>query len=188
MISINLLPHEFRKVTVFTQRTWLRPRYMKLAGCIFVLITIIFYIQFLFYVKTYSGLQKKWPALYANAQRVAQIRNEVQGGIKSERDFIAQYLVSPLSTTVILSAISEFLPSSMWLVEVKLTRQPKENIFILKGLTHSEKGRTGMQEVEKYLKLVKEKFPPETRLTVTTSHQERERVELTFFTAIFKWV
>lgn len=188
MILINLLPPEFRKAEPTQSQVWRNPWLLKGAGLSFLALTFFFYVQYLFNVQTLKKLQTRWPTIHAEAQRVSQIKTEIEGGIKSEENFLEHYVSSPFHTTQILSAVSELLPDSMWLVELKVSRKPEKNSILLKGLSHASGRHSSIQEIEKYLRDLKEKLPSDTRLVLTTSRQQKEKMELTLFTADFEWV
>ncbi len=190
MILINLLPPEFRKQKL---RSPLGPlpessrRLILIGGIFFVGLTLVFYTQYLFSLKTLGGLKKRWPVLQQEVQRINQIREDIEKGSKREKEFLENYVTSSFPTTNILTGVSKLLPDSMWLVELKLSRQPDANTFLLKGLAVPPKGRSSIQEIEEYLRALKDKFPKSTSLILTTSRQQKEGMELTLFTAVFKW-
>jgi len=138
-------------------------------------------------LQTMGSLKNQWASLAQNAQRVIQLKNEIDSGVREEKDFLERYVISSLKTTALLSAISTLLPDSTWLLELKVARQPDENTFLLKGLSLPSPRTSSIQDIEKYLRDLKEEFPPETELILTTSRQIKENRELTLFTAVFKW-
>lgn len=188
MILINLLPGEFREREPAYARTGLKPVHLRLAGAIFLGLTLILYVHYLISLKTLSGLKSGWASIYQDVQRVTQIRTGMDGGVRVESKFLKDYIRVSFPTTRILSAVSESLPDTVWLIELKVTRTPKENSLLLKGLSHPSRGHSSIHEIEKYLRELKNGFPPGTDLMLTTSRQQRDQTELTLFTAVFKWL
>lgn len=187
MIEINLIPRELRREAGKARFFWLNPKTLKMAGVAFLGLTFLCYIFYLFDIKTLKKLKAQWPAIQQEALRVDSIRTEVEGGSKKQKEFLEGYVTSTLPTTKILSAVSELLPDSIWLVELNVTREPKENTFLLKGLSLLSKRHTSIQDIEKYIRDLKKVFPPSSELVLTTSRQQKEDMELTLFTAVFKW-
>jgi hypothetical protein len=84
--------------------------------------------------------------------------------------------------------MSQFLPNSVWLVELKITRETKGTSLMLKGVALPLGTQSSVEIIEKYLRDMKGAFPVNTDLVLTTSRQQKEKRELTLFTAIFHWV
>lgn len=187
MILINLLPPELRQGTGFHPLFRDRRKVATGGGVLFVALTLIFYLQYQLSLKTVKELEGRWHSFQKDIQRVTEFEGTMERGARGEKRFLDQYVTSALPVTTILSAVSEFLPDSIWLVELKVSRQAKENTFLLKGFSLPFGHRSSIQDIEKYLRDIKEKFPPKTELILTTSRQTRENRELTLFTAIFKW-
>ena len=122
-----------------------------------------------------------------HSETIASLKSKIEEGSKKEKEFLEHHITSPFPTTSILTAVSELLPDSIWLVELKVSREAKENTFLLKGLSLPSPHYSSIQDIEKYLREIKERFPPATQLILTTSRQVKENQELTLFTAIFKW-
>ncbi|MBI4115827.1 MAG: hypothetical protein HY447_04535 [Candidatus Omnitrophica bacterium] len=187
MISVNLLPVEFRKRKEIHFVGLPNKKVGKIVGGIFITLTAIFYVQFWINLATYKQLEKSWPVLQTDQARVFKLRSEIDKGSKNEKTFLDSYITSSYATTSLLTAVSETLPDSIWLVEMKFARNPNENALVLKGLSRVSKKHSSIQDIEKYLRDLKRRFPQGTSLILTTSRQSRENVELTLFTAVFKW-
>jgi len=187
MILINLLPYEFRKEALRDPRMRRTIRLVQGGGVVFVGLTLIFYVQYFFEFRSLKAMQTEWQGLEADVQRVQQIRDEMTQGSEAEKNFIESYVISPFRAASILSHLSEFLPDSIWLLELRLVRQPQNNTLLIKGMSLPGRDRSSVQEIEKYLGDLKAGFPQNIELVLTTSRQLKDRIELTFFTAIFKW-
>lgn len=186
MILINLLPKEFDPV-----RPGLPPLAVRRVGAgvtvVFSALTLIFYFQYLYQLKIHAELRGRWASLEQTVRQVVQVRTELEGGVKNEKGFIEKYVVPNLKSTALLSVISELLPESAWLVELQLERAVKGNTLVLKGVALPSRRETSIQEIEKYLRGLRDKLPPGTDLLLTTSRQQKEKLDLMQFTAVFKW-
>lgn len=187
MILINLLPPELRKKR-YSQLAVLRDRrFILVVSAVFSFLTLLFYLQYQIDLGNLRVLRDKWQLIEKDVQRVAELKKTMEEGSTKERVFLEQHVTTPFPVTAILSAVSVFLPDSIWLVELKITRKPAENSLLLKGLSLPNVRRSSIQDIEKYLRDLKEKFPPGTELILTTSRQVKDSRELTLFTAVFKW-
>lgn len=187
MILINLLPAEFRKGTLGESRFLRLLQWAKLGGILFLILTLALYAHHIFVSRALAKLQTQWQQLESDVMRIQQMRDEMNQGSKAQKDFLEKYVVAPFRATSILTYISEFLPDSIWLVELKILRQPLQGTLFLKGLSLPSGERSSVQQIEKYLGDLKAKFPEDTVLVLTTSRQQKEKAELTFFMAAFKW-
>jgi len=187
VILINLLPAELRKESAarasLLQNKWL----LNGLAVGFLLSTFFLHLQYQVVRVEHKRLLEEWAVLEKDSSRVTQLKTQIEQGAKSERDFLQNYVNSPFSTTMILSSVSQLLPLSVWLLELKVTRLGTENTFLLKGISLPGKQGTSIQDIEKYLSELKDKFPPRTEIVLTTSRQVKEDRELTLFTAVFKW-
>lgn len=166
----------------------LRDRRVIIGGiCLFTVLTLIFYVQYQITLANLRVLQDKWLLMEKDVNRVTELKKKIEEGSSKEKEFLEGHVISPFPSTAILSALSAFLPDSIWLVELKITRKPDENSVLLKGLSLPSSRRSSIQDIEKYLRDLKEKFPPKTELILTTSRQVKDNRELTVFTAVFKW-
>lgn len=187
MILVNLLPSEFRKQTSRFGIPRPNQKFLKIGGVVFLSLTVFFYMQYLFELRTFKGLETEWFGIQQEVRHADQVKAEMEAGGKGERAFLEHYVLSPFQTTSILSAVSQLIPDSIWLVELKVLRQAKENTLLLKGVSLPSRDKSSVQEIERYLRDLKEKFPPGAELILTTSRQQKDRSELTLFTAVFKW-
>ena len=187
MILINLLPPEFRRETL-GRGALLGQRKIVMGGVLLLsLLTALFYVQYLIALMARDSLKREWLSMQQEVHRVDQVRSQLEMGSRAERGFLDHYVISSFKTTSILQAVSEFLPGTIWLTEMRIARKPRENMFLLKGVSLPSQGSSSVQEIEKYLGALKGAFPPQTDLVLTTSRQYKENLELTLFTAVFKW-
>lgn len=188
MILINLLPPEFRK----EKRKSLplsssTKSILLLGGILFLGLTFIFYTHYLLSTKTLADLKKRWLLLQKEVQRINAIRDSTEKGPKQEIQFLENYVTAPLPAAKILLAASVHLPETLWLVELKLSRKPEANTLLLKGLALPLREGSSILKIEEYLRLLKEEFPKNTSLVLTTSRNVKDGMQLTLFTAVFKW-
>lgn len=153
----------------------------------FVVLTLFFYTKYLAGVHQVKKLRGESTTIRQQALRADQIRTQMEGGVKAERIFLEQYVASPFLVTTALNAVSRSLPGSIWLVELKVTRESKRTSLLIKGVALPSGEQSSVEEIGKYLKDLKAAFPANTELILTTSRQQREKAELTLFTAVFNW-
>ena len=85
-------------------------------------LTVIFYIQYQLGLGQLKQLQGEWQFLEKDVQRITKLKQEMEEGSKSEKQFLDRYVTSAFPTTAILSGVSVFLPESIWLLELKIER------------------------------------------------------------------
>lgn len=187
MILINLLPPEYRKERGSKSSFLRNKRALNGIGAGFLILTFIFYVQYQLESVQFHKLRTQWATLEKEVQRVTQLKAKIEQGVKGENDFLESYIATSFPTTVILSTVNVLLPPSIWLLELKVTRRTHENTLLLKGLSFPGRQGVSIQDIEKYLSGLKEKFPTRVDLILTTSRQLKENKELTLFTAVFKW-
>lgn len=186
MIQINVLPHEFRRGTL-QQTVQANRALLTFAGIAFLGLTLLFYVQYLVGTQAERTLEKRWEAVQEQVERLVQMKSEIEGGIQRERDFLENRALSVFPTTAILDNISLSIPDSVWLVELKATRGGEDNTLLLKGYALPTQGPSSIHDIEMYLKALKEKFPKDTNVILTTTRQQQEKTEVTLFTAILRW-
>lgn len=183
MIQINLLPDEFR----VKHRTLPNVPTIKLAiagGVLLVLLTTYFYIDFMIASSSLKKIEAEWDKISPEAVILQQLQGEVEGALKQEKEFLERFATSPQPLTSILQWVSEFLPENSWLIEIKMEQDSKGSHFLLRGLSLASKGRSSIESIEGYLHQLKEKMP-DSRLSLTTTRETQEQIELTQFTALF---
>lgn len=188
MILVNLLPSQLRHRKGGTEVTLPKKQIGKIVFVLFLSVTAVFYVQYFISLHSIKGLRNRWALLQSDLLRVDKLRGELESGSKAEHSSLDKYVLSNYRTTEILSSISESIPDSIWLIELRVLRDAGGNTLVLKGAARSKKGRSSLQDIEKYLRDLKAKSPPNTELSLTTTRQEKEMMELTLFTAVFKWV
>lgn len=187
MIRVNVIPAEFRQEGSRARRVLPSQKIFRVAGIIFLALTSIFYIQYWIDGRRSAQLQGEWARVQQDVRRIEQIRKEMEGGAKAESIFLEKHVLSSFPATNVLNWVSEFIPEGAWLTEMRLTRHPTENGLILKGVAIASRSQSSVQKIEAFLRMLKEKFPSDTKLILTTTREQKERRELTLFTAAFKW-
>lgn len=188
MIQVNLLPPELRtgRKSFYAFSAKNKKPLIGLS-VVFLVFTLVLYAQYQMSLGTLRELQAKWTTLQKDMMRVSNLQLELESGSKKEKAFLEHHVTSPLSVTAVLNGLNQYLPDSVWLIETKFSRQVKESTFLVKGFSLPSAQRSSIQDVEKYLRDLKQAFPPETELVLTTSRQTKENKELTLFAAVFKW-
>lgn len=185
MIQINLLPEELREKKKNVERVPLTKIGIG-VGVFMTLLTIGFYIDFLFSSVKCRTLEQTWEKAQPESGGLTQLQSEVEGILKQEKEFMERFVTTPRPLTHILMWVNEFLPERAWLVEFKLEREEEGGNILVKGLALSSKTQSSIEQIEAYLQKLKEKMP-ETQLSLTTIRQTFEGVELTQFIANFDW-
>lgn len=185
MITINLLPQELRHETKTTRQIPAK-KVAIAAGAVFILLTLFFDIDLLLSHSKLRSLEKKWIELQPGSDGLKRLQSEVDSQLKPEKEFMDKYVTSPKPMTFILIWLSEFLPETTWLTEVTMERKGEGCDLLLRGLALPSKEKSSIEHIEEYLNHLQEKIP-ESKLSLTTTRQEIEQVELTQFTAHFTW-
>ena len=185
MITINLLPEEFR-----TQpKSETSVSYLKIAAVFGVLIFFLnayFYADFLKAKGELKKVQAQWAALQPQAAELKKLEEEVEKNLKPEKDFLENFVTVKRPLTSLMGWTSEVLPESLWLTELQMEREGEGGYFLIKGLALSSKEKSSIDAIEIYLHRLKEKMP-DSNLSLTTTRQTLEGRELTQFTAHFDW-
>lgn len=185
MITINLLPEEFR-VKVKTQSKYPVIPIAIGVGSLFLILTIFFYIDFIVAKGSFSKLEKESANILPQSQQLKQLEQEVEQTLKPENAFLNRFVTADKPLTQLLTWASENLPPSTWLIEFKLVRKGDGGQLFLKGLTLPTKEKSSIELIEIYLHQLKSKMP-DANLSLTTSRQRIKTVELTEFSANFDW-
>ena len=187
MIGINLLPPEFRvqKRQTSVQRIPIKKLGLG-GGILLILLTFIFYIDYMIVSHKNDKLQKDWQTIQPQAVVLNQLRFQVEGQLKPEKEFIERFITSSRPLTYIMMWVTEFLPETIWLTEFKLDQDAKGTHMILKGLCLPSKAKGSIEEIEAYLQQVKAKMP-DAGFNLTTNRELIQHVQLTEFTAAFDW-
>lgn len=187
MILVNLVPPEFRGRA--SHRWNLRSAKGVPLGfaVLFLVLTAIFYFQYLVTLREVKAYRQEWLSLQNDVMRVEETRRQMDAGSRGERTFLEEHILPLFRITSLLSAVSDLLPETVWLVELRVGREQGTDSFVLKGASLPLRGQSSVSEIEKYLGNLKEKLPQNTELVLTTSRQQNEKGELTLFTAAFKW-
>lgn len=187
MILINVLPPELRRKGLSHAAWGGQRRLFRGLGLGFLVLTLFFYGQYLLSLRTYGQLQKRWQGLQGDIGRVNALRSELDTGVRQEKEFLETYVFASPPTTQLLQSVSLFLPNSVWLEELKVSRRPKDHTLLLKGFSLPSKETSSIRNIEKYLQSVKEVLPGDANVVLMTSRKQEQPFEVTLFTAVFKW-
>ncbi len=185
MITINLLPEEFRvREKIHINIPWL-PAVIGAAG-IFLLLTGFFYVDYWLSKAKLSRVNKEWEVIQPQSQRLQQLEQEVETKLKPENVFLNSFVTAEKPLTNMLLWVSEYASATMWLVEFKMERVGEGGKLYVKGLTLPSKEKSSIEFIESYLHELKKQMP-DADLSLTTSRQKIKEVELTQFIATFEW-
>ncbi len=187
MITVNLLPEEFRikKKKVSGPK----PSYFKLAvggGILFAILSLYFFGDFLFASARLKKLEGQWLTVKPQAAELTALQAEVDTTLKPEKDFLAGFVTTGNPLTYMMQWCSEFLPPSGWVSQLRLERKGEGGEILVKGYCLGNKEKSSIEQIEMFLHQMKEKMP-DAKLSLTTSRQKFEGVELTQFIATFVW-
>ena len=185
MITVNLLPEEFR-VKEKSQSQIKYMRILLIAGILFGAATAFMYMDFLVATATLKGLESQWATKHPEFQRLTTLRNEVENTLKIEKDFMEKYATTRRPLTEIMVIVSEYLPDTAWLTEMKLERSEEAGDLMVKGSVIPSREQSSIEIIENYLQKIKNDIPGAT-LSLTTTRQRLEQVTLTQFIAHFSW-
>lgn len=185
MIKVNLLPEEFRIIHKDVDHGKYY-KYALIGGGLFLLATVFLFIDFLFSYSRYSKIQKEWHVIEPQAQELNDLRSDVEGDLKKEKDFVEQFVVTKRPLTSIMMWCSEILPESAWLTELQLKLDKDTGRLLVKGLALPSKEISSIGIIEKFLQELKRKMP-DSSLSLMTTRQQMENTDLTQFTANFSW-
>lgn len=187
MITVNLLPEEFR-VKPKTEIKLPYLQYVILGGVLFFFITLGLFVDFVIVSSKWRSLSKDWDRLQPQFQILNQLRSEVEGSLKEEKEFMEKFVITQRPFTHFLVWVSEFLPDHSWLTEIQINRLEEGGTMLVKGLVLplKSKNSSSIELIEGYIQKLKLKIP-ESNLALTTTRQTSEKIELTQFVANFDW-
>jgi len=185
MIQINLLPEEYRRREKKSQPLPVLKIGAAAAG-LFVLLTGIFYIDFLFTSVKLSKLRSAWEKIQPETLILNQLRSEVETVLKPEKDFIDRYVQTRWHLSRQMEWASEFLPDQAWLSEMKLERDDKGTHFLIRGLCLPSRDRSSIEQIEGYAQKLKDLLAG-AELNLTTTRISVENIQLTQFVAVYTW-
>ena len=185
MIEINLLPIELRKKEVSRKSVpWQKG--LLAAVVLFVLVTLVLYVN-LFSLKGRLGeLEKRWVDIQPQYQELTSLQSTVEGQLTQEKDFMVRFVTSEQPLTYLMMWISEYLPEGAWLTSLELERDGEATSIEIQGLALSTSEKSSIEQIEQYLQNLKGQMPG-SKLSLTTTRQIQEGVELTHFSANFMW-
>jgi Tfp pilus assembly protein PilN len=185
MITINLLPEEF-KVKEKKQLNIPALKIFIVAGAIFGIVTLFFYVDFWQAKFALSRLNKEWLVVEPQSQRLKQLQQDVENNLTPENVFLKRFVTSDRPLTFILGWVNDNLPPTGWLTQLQMDRAGESGKLLVKGLTLPSKEKSSIEHIEIFLNALKQKMPDAT-LSLTTSRQKIKDVEVTQFTATFEW-
>ncbi|MGI6241374.1 MAG: hypothetical protein ACOYJW_05535 [Candidatus Omnitrophota bacterium] len=186
MITINLLPQEFRRTR---KPTMARP-YLPLAilaGSLFMLLTLFFYADYLKAKGAYDSVHSEWMKLSPQMQQLKTLEQKVEVEMRGEKEFLEHHVLNTDSMTRILQLVSENLPKRGWLTELTLERaQTGGGDLVLQGVVLPVSARTGIEQIEGFLQELKSKYP-RMDISLTTAKVKEKDAVGTSFSATIKW-
>lgn len=185
MIQINLLPEEFR-IKESTAPAVPAAKIAAGLGALFVLVTAFFYIDYFVMISKQNKLETEWAKVKPQSQELYKLQNEVDGNLKKEKQFFETFVGAEKSLSSILTWVSEFLPETAWLTELKLDQDDKGSHLLIKGMAYSTQEKNSIEQIESYLNQLKSKMPS-AKPSLTTTRQTIGETEVMNFVANFDW-
>lgn len=185
MIRINLLPVELRNANKKTSPIPYLPL-IALAGGLFALLTLFFYIDFLASSYTHGNVKREWLRLNPLMAQLKSLEQRVDGEMRVEKDFLEANVLNTQPVAQLMMWISEFLPLRCWLTNLEIERQGEGCHLGLEGVVFPAGGKTGIEHIEIFLNEIKKRIPGST-LTLTTSKAKDKDGDGTAFVANFDW-
>lgn len=187
MIEINLLPEEFRIKENASAKVDIPALKLAIgAGVLLVLLTAYFYVDFLLSAGKLKKLEARWREVQPQALVLNRLQSEVEGVLKTERDFLKLFVTNERPLTHTLTWLSEFLPETAWLTEVKMQHNAEASNLVVKGLCLPTKEKSSIEHIEDYLHQLKQRMQ-DAKLSLTTTRQIKDEIEVTQFVAVFDW-
>ncbi len=185
MITINLLPEELR-IQPKSERSFSYLKIGAIAGVLFSLLTVYFYIDLLVAGSKLKKLEVSWTKIQPQSAELTKLEEEVEKKLRPEKIFLESFVTAEKSLTLFMVWVSEFLPDGVWLAEFRMERKQDGGHLFLRGLALPSKEKSSIESIEMYLHELKLKIP-EANLSLTTTRQTLEERELTQFLADFEW-
>ena len=185
MITINLLPEEFRVVEKTPSKYPVIPIAIG-VGVLFALLTLFFYFDYVSSNIRFGKLTKESATILPQSQKLKQLEQEVEETLKPENIFLNQFVIADRPATQMLFWVSEFLPEAAWLTELKLTREGEGGKIFIQGMSLPTKEKSSIEQIESYVHELKAKMT-DANLSLTTSRQSIKTVEVTEFEANLEW-
>jgi Tfp pilus assembly protein PilN len=185
MIEINLLPEEFRSA----RKSGKQPPYVLLAGVvagIFVLVSSVLYFDFLKQKSELRQITGQWEMSQPEYKILQQLQADLDGPVRSEREFMMRFVTTQRPLYVTLMWLSECLPNNAWLTDLRLERGLDGEALYIRGQVIPSGKKTSIEQIEAYLQALKIKMP-DARITLSTSRQEIDKVDVTQFVTQFMW-
>jgi Tfp pilus assembly protein PilN len=185
MIEINLLPEEFKS----TRKRGNQPPYIVISAVvagIFVLASSVMYFDFLKQKNELQQITRQWEMSQPEYKILQQLQTDLEGAVRSEREFMMRFVTTQRPLYITLMWLSECLPSNAWLTDLRLERGLDGEALYIRGQVIPSGKKTSIEQIEAYLQALKIKMP-DARITLSTSRQEIDRVDVTQFVTQFMW-
>jgi len=186
MITINLLPQEFRR----TRKPTMAKPYLPLAilaGSLFMLLTLFFYADYLKAKGAYDSVYSEWMQFSPQMQQLKTLEQKVEVEMRGEKEFLERHVFNTDAMTRILQLVNDHLPQRGWLTELTLERaKTGGGNLVLQGVVLQTSARTGIEQIEGFLQELKSEYP-EMDILLTTAKVKEKNAVGTSFSAMMTW-
>ncbi len=200
MIRINLLPVEFRQVEV--KQNKFSPQVILLSVLFICLLVAL--CQFF----SYAGVRKKihqsdaeMTQLTEPSKESDQLDQAINGKLLPEKRFFNQYVMSNYLVAEVMNELSDNLPDSVWLADLRFHREREALHLDLTGYSRITSKQIAVAQIQEYVNLIKGKMeeilrkgskeqekaaPQEVKVVLTTNLREISSMEAMQFAVSFK--
>lgn len=201
MILVNLLPQQLR----LKETRRINIPYKPIVAGIFLIFLIFALYNLFLYVRVreeHRGLQRQWSSLAEQSAKADLLERELGVTILAEVEFYDALVDPNLEAAKVLNLISDLIPKSVWLTQLKFVRAQKEMQLVLNGLSESTGKSSKLIEIQNFANKLKDEMEKvigpvsavgpgvnkQIKVAVTTSSQKGEvgKAEVTQFAATFE--
>lgn len=167
MILINLLPEELR----VRRGPKVKVPY-KLIGVILFLVFLVISL-FNLYLNLrvralHRVLEARWQKMEPSYVEALRLEAELGTSVLAEVDFYDTFVDPPLESAHILNLMSDLIPKSLVLEEVRFERQGKELQLTLQGISESQERDSQLVQIQDYANGLKKQMEAFLKLSSAT--------------------
>ena len=156
MILINLLPIELRPRVVKQTKIPVLPIAIGLF-IIFIGVSLINLYVSVNKSQELRSLKTQWERLKIQNKEAEQLQRELSMGLKQEVNFYDTVVDPPIEVGMIFGFISELIPDSVRLVDLKYEGQRGKIQVVMNGFSEVSQAASKLVEIQKFANNLKEK-------------------------------
>lgn len=182
MILINLLPEDLRIKEV---RKTVIP-YREIAIGVFALFLIMTLFNLFVYVRVrgeFRNLDRQWKELTPRNTEAESLEKELGATIVAEVDFYDQFVDPPLEAARVMNLISDLIPTSIWLDQMRFERKKRDIQLTLMGFSESRGKSSTLVEIQKFANDLKARLEANIGPASNTNLNAKKHVKVTVTTS-----